>query len=72
MFPTFSRLTAVEELAGIDVICCDKTGTLTKNELSIDEPYCFDNFTPEDVSKHSICNYNHYLYYDLIFNIFKY
>ncbi|HUY18789.1 MAG TPA: plasma-membrane proton-efflux P-type ATPase [Candidatus Binataceae bacterium] len=28
-----SRLVSIEELAGMDVLCCDKTGTLTKNEL---------------------------------------
>jgi H+-transporting ATPase len=30
-----SRLVAIEELAGIDVLCADKTGTLTKNELTL-------------------------------------
>ena len=28
-----SRLVAIEELAGMDMLCTDKTGTLTKNEL---------------------------------------
>lgn len=31
-----------EALAGIDVLCTDKTGTLTKNELTMSEPYCID------------------------------
>jgi len=31
-----ARMTAVEELAGMDVLCSDKTGTLTLNKLSVD------------------------------------
>lgn len=34
-----SRLTAIEELAGMDVLCTDKTGTLTQNKMSITTPY---------------------------------
>ena len=34
------KLTAIESLAGVDVLCSDKTGTLTANQLSIREPYC--------------------------------
>ena len=30
-----SRLVAIEEMAGMDMLCSDKTGTLTKNELSL-------------------------------------
>lgn len=33
------KLTAIESLAGVDVLCSDKTGTLTANLLSIREPY---------------------------------
>ncbi|HVZ51015.1 MAG TPA: plasma-membrane proton-efflux P-type ATPase [Pseudolabrys sp.] len=33
-----SRLVAIEEMAGVDVLCADKTGTLTKNELTLGAP----------------------------------
>lgn len=33
-----SRLVAVEELAGMNTLCSDKTGTLTKNELTLGKP----------------------------------
>nr|CAC59705.1 putative plasmamembrane (H+)-ATPase [Ustilago maydis] len=31
-----TRITAIEELAGVDILCSDKTGTLTTNKLTID------------------------------------
>ncbi|KAI0384493.1 plasma-membrane proton-e [Hypomontagnella monticulosa] len=33
------KLTAIESLAGVNVLCSDKTGTLTANKLSIREPF---------------------------------
>jgi H+-transporting ATPase len=36
-----SRLQAIEEMAGIDILCSDKTGTLTKNELTLGDPVTF-------------------------------
>jgi len=42
-----SRLAAIEEMAGIDILCSDKTGTLTLNQLTLGDPFCVENTTPE-------------------------
>jgi H+-transporting ATPase len=44
-----SKLVAIEEMAGVDVLCADKTGTLTKNDLSVAELVTFDIFTDSDL-----------------------
>ena len=36
-----SKLSAIEEMAGVDMLCSDKTGTLTKNQLTVGEPILF-------------------------------
>ena len=44
-----SRLVAIEELAGVDVLCADKTGTLTQNSLTLGTPFSIDTCTPANV-----------------------
>ena len=44
-----SRLVAIEELAGVDVLCADKTGTLTQNSLTLGTPFAVDGVTPATV-----------------------
>jgi H+-transporting ATPase len=44
-----SKLVAIEELAGVDVLCADKTGTLTQNKLTLGAPFCLDGVTPDDL-----------------------
>lgn len=44
-----SRLASIEELAGMDVLCSDKTGTLTKNELTLGEPFLLDGVTKNQI-----------------------
>ncbi len=44
-----SRLAAIEELAGMDILCSDKTGTLTKNTMTLSTPFVVDGFTQNDL-----------------------
>ncbi|OLN86203.1 Plasma membrane ATPase 1 [Colletotrichum chlorophyti] len=43
------KLSAIESLAGVEILCSDKTGTLTKNKLSLAEPYTVAGVDPEDL-----------------------
>ncbi|MGW8317262.1 MAG: plasma-membrane proton-efflux P-type ATPase [Bacteroidales bacterium] len=44
-----SKLASIEEMAGMDILCSDKTGTITKNELTVAEVVPFGSFSADQV-----------------------
>ncbi|MGE3266494.1 plasma-membrane proton-efflux P-type ATPase [Methylocystis sp.] len=44
-----SRLVSIEEMAGMNILCSDKTGTLTKNELKLGDPWLAPNANKDEL-----------------------
>lgn len=44
-----SKLVAIEEMASMDVLCADKTGTITKNSITVAGVVPFDSYMDKDV-----------------------
>lgn len=44
-----TRLSAIEDAASMDIVCADKTGTLTSNKLSISEAVELNGFSENDL-----------------------
>lgn len=58
-----TRITSIEELAAVSILCSDKTGTLTLNKLTIDKEGIvrYMNVTADDVLRYAAyaCNREH-------------
>ena len=48
-----TRLSATEDAAAMDVLCVDKTGTITANHLAVARVVPLAKFSEEDVLRHA-------------------
>ena len=46
-----TRLDSIEDAASMEVLCLDKTGTITQNKLSVTDPIPSSGFTKDDVAR---------------------
>lgn len=53
-----SNFQSIEELAGVDELCVDKTGTLTKNEIVVSSPRAYGNFDLSDLFTYALLAIN--------------
>ena len=44
-----ARLESIEEMAGMDILCSDKTGTLTENKLTLGDPEPYGDTTASEL-----------------------
>lgn len=49
-----SNFKAIEELAGVDQLCIDKTGTLTLNAIAVANPVVFGDYSIEKLFEYSL------------------
>jgi H+-transporting ATPase len=49
-----SNFKAIEELAGVDELCIDKTGTLTKNAITVTSPKTYGDFSVSDLFAYAL------------------
>jgi H+-transporting ATPase len=45
-----ARLDSIEDAASMEILCLDKTGTITQNKLSVTDPIPFAGYRKEDVA----------------------
>lgn len=62
-------MTAIEEMAGMDVLCSDKTGTLTLNKLSVDKNLIEVEFNCYDSSDFCF-RIAKFFYFPMSYNLF--